>query len=178
MLWLVAAGGVAVVGLGIFLGIVVTAAALLALRGAWMALAGAAHLVSGRRRVEGRVLRVRRRGDDDHPRWYVAVDDGTAPRVRVRRSRPEGVAQGATVRADVTRWLAHVRTLEVVAAAPVRPSPPDDGDEAYRAVVGGGVVARRDGHVLLVMGHLPGSSDSERDRAFEAIARASVGPSG
>ena len=55
---------------------------------------------------------------------------------------------------------------------------PGVGDEAYRAVIGGAVVARRGGQVLMVMGRLPRSSDPERDRAFEAIARAAVGPSG
>ena len=51
------------------------------------------------------------------------------------------------------------------------------GDEAYRAVIGGGVVARRGGHVLMVMGRMPGTSDGERDRAFEAVARATLGSS-
>jgi hypothetical protein len=51
---------------------------------------------------------------------------------------------------------------------------PGLGDEAYRAVIGGGVVARRDGHVLVVMGRLPGESDADRDHAFEAIARAAL----
>ena len=272
------------VGLGIFLGVVVAAAAILAARGAWMAFAGLADLVSGPQTVEGRVLRVRRRGDDEHVRWYVAVDDGTSPRIRAWRTPPTGIAQGSTVRAEVTKWLGQVRNIEVVAAAPARPSLPegdaddedgsplaallgarqsattahqpvpsatgpppplpdagtvaavagrpldldpsakphplardgrsaafsgpggamvqvawvdpallqahrsmprflrrelhDVGDEGYRAVVGGGVVARRGGHVLMVMGHLPGSSDAERNGAFEAIARATLGPSG
>lgn len=52
------------------------------------------------------------------------------------------------------------------------------GDEAYRAVIGGGVVARRGGDVLMVMGRIPGSSDRERNQAFEAIARAALRPSG
>lgn len=269
------------VGVGIVLGFVVVAAALAGGGGAWMTFAGFADLVSPRRTVEGRVLRVRRRGDDEHPRWYVAVDDGTAPRVSAWRTGPTGVAQGSTVRAEVTRWLAHVRNLDVVASAPARPSlvgdggddeedvsplatllgttaerpqrrqpvpapagppPPlpdagevsaatgrplevnpsamphplardgqsavftgaggamvqvawvdptllqahrsmprflrrelrDVGDEAYRAVIGGGVVARSGGHVLMVMGRLPGSRDTERDRALETIARAAL----
>ena len=54
---------------------------------------------------------------------------------------------------------------------------PGVGDEAYRAVIGGGVVARRGGHVLMVMGRLPGSSDGERNRALEGVARAALEPS-
>jgi hypothetical protein len=227
---------------------------------------------------------VRRRGTDDNPRWYVAVDEGEARRIRAWHTQPGGVGQGSTARADVTRWLAHVRNLEVVAQAADRPALPDDeddetrasplsvllgtvaapaagaappgplpeatgpppplpdaaavsaaagrvfeadsavsrhplaaagrsaaftgadgatiqvawvdpallqahrsmprlfrrelahvGDEAYRAVIGGGVVARRDGHVLMVMGRIPGASDRDRDRAFEAVARATLG---
>lgn len=277
-------------GISIALGVVVAVAALLAVRGASMTLCGVADLISGRRKVEGRAVRVRRRGDDEHVRWYVAVDDGSTGRIRAWRTSPGGATQGSTVRAEVTRWLAHVRNLEVVSAAPVRPSLPDDGhedaehasplssllgavdpattqvtparsstslplatgpppalpdsetvsaaagqafdldqaatphpmaeagrsavfvgadgatlqvawvnpallqahrsmprflrrelpnvgDEAYRAVIGGGVVARRGGHVLLVMGRMPASSDGDRNRAFEAVARAAVGPS-
>jgi hypothetical protein len=268
------------VGVSVALGIVVAAAALLALRGGSMALTGAADLLSPRRRFEGRVLRVRRRGDDERPRWYVAADDGTSSRIRAWRTAPGGVVQGATVRAEVTRWLAHVRNLEVVEAAPSRPPLPADeetaddraplekllgtagparhrhqrlrsptgpppplptasevsaalgravdidsgarphplardgravtfaagdgttvqvawvdpalleahramprllhrrvigvGDEAYRAVIGGGVVTRHGNHVLVVMGRLPGASDDERNRALEEVARTAV----
>ena len=267
-------------GIGLMLGFVVAAALVFGARGAWMTFAGGADLVSPRQQVEGRVLRVRRRGDDDHPRWYVAVDDGSASRIRAWKTLPGGVDQGSTARAEVTRWLAHVRNLHLAAAAPVLPSLPahdddeddasplgallgrrqgdalqdqpvpadggpppalpdaaavsaaagrplqlDDaarphplardgrsgaftgqdgalvhvawvdpsllqahrsmprmlrrevpglGDEAYRAVVGGGVVVRRDGHVLVVMGRLPGADDTERDRAFEAVARTAL----
>jgi hypothetical protein len=261
------------VGVGIILGFVVAAATVLAVRGGWMAFAGGADLLSQRRPVEGRALRVRRRGDDEHPRWYVAVDDGTTPRIKAWRTAPGGVSQGSTVQADVTRWLAHVRNLEVLAAAPARPSLPDDededdlsptqlaplpapaaagpppplpdagvvsdaagrpleldpsakahpfardgrsatfvgaggamvqvawidpaflhahksmprflrrelrdvGDEAFRAVIGGAVVARRGGHVLIVLGRLPESGDAGRDRAFEGIARAALDGAG
>jgi hypothetical protein len=41
-------------------------------------------------------------------------------------------------------------------------------------VIGGGIVARRGGHVLLVVGQLPGASDEERNRAFEEVARATL----
>jgi Predicted membrane protein (DUF2207) len=274
------------VGVSIGLGVVVALAALLGLRGAGMALSGIVDLVSKRRTVEGRVLRVRRRGSDDNPRWYLAVYEGEAGTIRAWHTQAGGAVQGSTVRAQVTRWLAHVRGLEVVAHAPDRPVLPDDadaadaadasplsallgtvaapalaagstgplpavtgpppplpdaaavsaaagrgfevdsagsqhplaadgrsavfagadgatiqvawvdpgllqahramprilrrqlsevGDEAHRAVIGGGVVARRGGHVLMVMGRLPGTSDRERDRAFEAVARATLG---
>jgi hypothetical protein len=271
------------VGVSIGLGVVVALAALLALRGAAMALCGVVDLVSKRRAVEGRVLRVRRRGSDDNPRWYMAVDAEDAPRVRAWRVQPGGAGQGATVGAQVTPWLAHVRNLEVVARAPDRPALPGDedddaeasplsallgtvatpaaaagplpeatgpppplpdaaavaaaagrpfevdsavgqhplaaagrsalfagadgatiqvawvdprllqahramprllrrdltdvGDEAYRAVIGGGVVARRGGHVLMVMGRMPGTSDRDRDRIFESVARVTLGSS-
>lgn len=279
-------------GVSVVLGVVVAVAAVLAVRGAWMTLCGFADLLSGRRKIEGRAVRVRKRGDDEHARWYVAVDQGSTGRIRAWRTSPGGATQGSTVRAEVTRWLAHVRNLEVVSTAPVRPSLaedgeddaeqtsplssllgsvgprtgaltsarsstplpvvtgpppplpdsetvsaaagrtfhldqaaaphpmaedgrsavfvgadgfdgatlqvawvnptllqahrsmprllrrelPDVGDEAYRAVIGGGVVARRGGHVLLVMGRMPGSTDGDRNQAFEAVARACVGP--
>ena len=38
-------------------------------------------------------------------------------------------------------------------------------------------MARRGGHVLLVMGRMPGSNDRDRDPAFEAVARATLGSS-
>ena len=271
------------VGVSIGLGVVVGLAALLAVRGAAMALSGIVDLVSKRRDVEGRMLRVRRRGSDDNPRWYVAVDAGDVARVRAWHVQPGAAVQGATVGARVTPWLAHVRSLEVVAQGPDRPALPADedddaqasplsallgtvapgaagrppgplppatgpppplpdaaavsvaagrtfeadsavnqhplaaagrsaffagadgasiqvawvdpsllqahramprlfrreltdvGDEAYRAVIGGGVVARRGGHVLMVMGRIPGTSDRDRDRTFEAVARATLG---
>ncbi len=275
-------------GVGIALGVIVAGAALLAVQGLVMVVAGFADLATRHRPIEGRVLRVRRRGDDDNQRWYVAVDDGTADRIRAWKTLPGGAAQAATVGAEVTRCLAHVRNLTVVTPAPAKPSLPEDeirestplsallgtvdltggtlapgtawtpipvtagpspplpdaatvsaaagrpldvdpaasahplaqdgrsvsfvgaggatlhvawvdpnflqahrsmprflrrelsgvGDEAYRAVIGGGVVARRGGHVLLVMGRLPGFSDSDRNRAFEEVARAAVNGSG
>ncbi|HWC10004.1 MAG TPA: hypothetical protein VG455_02165, partial [Acidimicrobiales bacterium] len=78
------------VGVSVFLAVVVALAALLAARGAAMALAGIVDLVSERRRAEGRVLRVRRRGRDDRPRWYVAVDPGRVARIRAWRAQPGG----------------------------------------------------------------------------------------
>jgi hypothetical protein len=103
--------------------------ALLAARGAWMLLAGAADVGAGRRTVVGRVLRRRVRGSEDHQRWYVAVDElavgeegagegghrsgGNEIRAWLLR-RSVAAPQGATVRASVTRWLRHVRDMEVV----------------------------------------------------------------
>ena len=287
------------VGITVGLAVVGAVAALLALRGASMAVGGGVDLASRRRRVEGRALRVRRRGTDEQPRWYVAVDDGSSACIRAWRTSPGGALQGATVAADVTPWLAHVRNLQLLAQAPSQPSLPTDdsgegddeetaaaaagkqasplsallgtvqaspnrasnrtyplpptsgpppplpdeavvsaaagrrlrldgaagahplsregrsatytaadgamvqvawvdhtllqahrsmprllrrelpgvGDEAYRAVMGGGVVARQDGHVLVVMGRFPGSDDAERNRALEEVARAALAPS-
>jgi 2-phospho-L-lactate guanylyltransferase (CobY/MobA/RfbA family) len=51
------------------------------------------------------------------------------------------------------------------------------GDEAYRAVMGGGVVVRQGGRVLMVMGRLPDMSDDGRDRALEAVARVTLASS-
>lgn len=287
------------------LGVVVALAVVLGVRGGSMLLTGAVDLVSRWRPAEGLVLRVRRRGSDDHPRWYVAVDDGTADRIRAWQVSAGSVGQGSTARANVTRWLAHVRDLEAVGAAPLRPAlagaagtdheeddddnedggvlasplgnllgtvgsalagiaadapaaappeplprapagvppplPPPErvsalvgrrlsvdsdarphplahsgasmtysaadgtnvhvawvdpsllqahrsmprflrrpldsvGDEAYRALLGGGVVGRRGDHVAMVMGRLPGADDDERDRALEAVAREVLAP--
>jgi hypothetical protein len=260
------------VGVTVGLAVVVALAVALALRGGSMAVTGIGDLARGRRRVEGRAVRVRRRGTDDRPRWYVAVDDGTAARIRAWLTPPGAAVQGSTVAAQVTPWLAHVRDLEVVAQAPTRPSLPDEadepetaateplstlptpsgsppplpdaatvsaaaglaleldpaarphpmaaagrsatfasqggvtvqvawvdptlvhayramprllrrdlpgvGDEAYRAAIGGGVVARRGGDVLVVMGRVPGASDRERDRVLGDVARAALGAAG
>lgn len=265
-------------GVTVAVGVVLLVAAAVTVHGVLMTGAGVADLVRGRRLVEGRVLRLRRRGTDDEPRWYVAVDEGTERRIRAWRTDPGAVAQGCRVRARVTRWLAHVRDLEVVAHAPALPSLPADdaaddgaplagllgvangqglavpapsgpppplpdsatvsaaagrsleldttatphplaarqasatftaadgsmvqvawvdasllqahramprllrrelsgvGDEAYRALIGGGVVARRGGHVLMVMGRLAETADGERNRALEAVAKAAMGP--
>jgi len=113
--------------------VAVALGALLAARGAWMLLAGAADVGTGRRTVVGRVLRRRVRGSEDHQRWYVAVDEeavgeegtgeggdrpgGTARGDEIRAwllRRSVAAPQGVTVRASVTRWLRHVRDIEVV----------------------------------------------------------------
>jgi hypothetical protein len=89
-----------------------TAAALVALRAAWMLGAGFLDLVGGRRIVHGKVLRFRQRGTEKNPAWYMAVDDGTTDRIRAWRFHRHQMAnQGSTVRAEVTKRLQHVRDL-------------------------------------------------------------------
>lgn len=114
-------------GIGLVLAAVVIIGALVALYGAGMLVGGAGDLMRGRRTVEGRVLRLRRRGDDQHLRWYLAVDDGTSDHIRAWRLASEPSAhQGATVRAGVSPWLAHVADLSVMHEAEpvVATSPP------------------------------------------------------
>ncbi len=89
--------------------------------GVWMILAGLADLVMGRTTVEGRVLRMRDRVRRDEDRRvtkvtrHIAVDDGTADKVRAWRFTRFTVGhRGDTVRGRVTRYLRHVRDLEVV----------------------------------------------------------------
>ena len=117
---------------GIIVGGVIAAGAIAAFAGASMLVGGVADLTRPRRVVEGRVLRVRERGDDNKRYWHVAVDDGTTDRVRAwRMGVPPAVSQGDTVRASVSRWLAHVRDLvEVsrVVTAPAAPAPADTVD--------------------------------------------------
>ena len=231
-----------------------TIGTILAVYGVGMLVAGVGDLVRRRRSVEGRVLRVRERGDENHRFWHLAVDDGTSDRIRAWRvgSAP-AVHQGATVRARVSPWLCHVVDLSmireptspssrrrrppprrsrpgpppaigaglpdaaVVAAAigqPVslapaavphplaidgasrtfvtrdggriiaawirasefedfRRMPPSVatpvagvGDEAYHSQLGGGLVARVNGRVLMVAATLPSLDDAERDRVI------------
>jgi hypothetical protein len=86
-------------------------------RAAWMSGAGVLDLVGGRRTVQGRVLRFRTKGSDDRTRSYMAVDDGTAHRVRAWCfHRGRGGNQGSWVRAEVTRHLQHVKDLTTVEA--------------------------------------------------------------
>ncbi|MDD9369808.1 MAG: DUF2207 domain-containing protein, partial [Acidimicrobiales bacterium] len=110
------AARLALLGTTLLLAVVVGGAAL---RGAWMVLAGLVDLVTGREVVEGRVLRKRVRTSDDKVRTHLAVDDGSTDRVRAWRFRDRVLGSpGQTVRADVTRWLRHVRGLEVVVPLP------------------------------------------------------------
>ena len=110
------AARLALLGTTLLLAVVVGGAAL---RGAWMVLAGLADLVTGRESVEGRVLRKRVRTSDDKVLTHLAVDDGSSDRVWAWRFRDRVLGSpGQTVRADVTRWLRHVRGLEVVVPHP------------------------------------------------------------
>jgi hypothetical protein len=105
------------VGIGVVLAVIVTFGALVALYGAGLLVTGVADLVRRHRDVEGRVLRLRERGDDNKRFWHIAVDDGTTDRVRAWRVRaPGSVHQGATVRAHVSPWLRHVADLTLVRA--------------------------------------------------------------
>src|SRR5207247_10301439 len=90
-------------------------------RGGLVLVWGAACLVSGLAdlrkpsEVSGQVLRLRIRGTENHPRRYVGVDDGRSTNVLAWRVGPEvysGLQQGQTVRAVVTRFLGHVRSVE------------------------------------------------------------------
>lgn len=121
---------------GVALGAVLAFAALVACIGLVMLVTGLVDLVRPRRTVQGRVLRIRERNDDD-PYWHLAVDDGTTDRVRAwRMGEAPPAAQGDTVRARVSRVLHHVSELTVVTAAdsgvPAAPSTdlvPDASDE-------------------------------------------------
>ena len=66
------------------------------------------------------------------------------------------------------------RQLPRTVAAPVA----GVGDEAYRAPMGGGLVARVGAQVLMVMATLPGRTDVQRDQAVEAVARSVVEQAG
>jgi hypothetical protein len=90
--------------------VIATVAAAILFRAAWMCAVGFLDLVSGRRDLEGKVVRFRSKGSDKNPAWYMAVDTGETTRIRawlfhVRQSRN----QGETVRARVTKRLQHVR---------------------------------------------------------------------
>jgi hypothetical protein len=246
---------------GIALAVVLTIGALLAAFGAGMLIAGVGDLVRHRRNVEGRVLRIRERGDEKHRFWHVAVDDGTSDRVRAWRMKSAPAHQGATVRARVSPWLRHVSdfsmvladdgrtaavpasgaTIAVVGSAasttpplldapavgaalgwPVNPAPaaiahplaidgasrtfltndggriitawiqpaqfeefrrmPSSvatpiagvGEEAFHSAAGGGLVARVDGHVLMVSATLPSLDDAQRDRVVVAVAQSTL----
>lgn len=83
-------------------------------------------LLTPRRAVQGRVLRIHERNRGKSSYWFVVVDDGTASQVRpwvLRREPPFGV--DAVVRADVSRHLAHVRIREILEPgdAPGLPAP-------------------------------------------------------
>jgi hypothetical protein len=100
--------------------LVAIALGLVSVVGGWMILVGFSDLVTGRTTVEGKVLRIRERAKQDNNKvvCHVAVDDGTTNKIRAWRFRRYTVAyRGATVRGRATRFLRHVRDLEVVGAA-------------------------------------------------------------
>ncbi len=105
------------IAIGVGLAAVTVLASAVAVRGGTMTLVGLADLLTGRRSVEGRVLRLRDRSTDKRVIHYLAVDDGTTDRVRAWRfhGRVPGRA-GDTVRAQVTRRLQHAADLEIVSA--------------------------------------------------------------
>lgn len=73
----------------------------------WLDLRGAAE-------VTGPILRLRSFGDDEHRRYYVAVDDGSSRLIRAWRVRPglySALAQGELVTAAATPNLGCVRWL-------------------------------------------------------------------
>ncbi|MEO5841714.1 MAG: hypothetical protein ABIQ73_28140 [Acidimicrobiales bacterium] len=245
---------------GVVLALIVTIGALLAAFGVGMLVAGVGDLVRRRRDIEGRVLRIRERGDDEHRFWHVAVDDGTSDRIRAWRMKSAPAYQGATIRARVSPWLRHVDDFSMIladdgrtavtpasgattgaaavsatapplldAAAvgaalgwPVDPAPTaiahplaidgasrtflthdggriitawiapaqlDEfrrmpaavatpitgvGEEAFHSVAGGGLVARLDGHVLMVSATLPSLDDAQRDRVVVVVAQSTL----
>jgi hypothetical protein len=82
-----------------------------------------------RRPVEGLLLRARvwNTTNDNRRRHYLAVDDGTAPRVRawrVKADRYGAASQGARVRATVTPRLGFVHTVETTAVPWTAGAPP------------------------------------------------------
>jgi hypothetical protein len=96
-------------------------------------LAGIAYVALGlsdlgsTREVTGPILRLRRYGDDDSPRYFVAVDDGISDRIRAWEVSPAlytGLEQGELVTVSLTRKLGCVRTIvsasQAPAAQPVR----------------------------------------------------------
>jgi predicted membrane protein DUF2207 len=94
-------------------------------------IAGIAYVVLGlsdlgsTREVTGPILRLRRYGDDESPRYYVAVDDGSSSRIRAWEVSPAlytGLEQGELVTVRLTKKLGCVRSI--VPAAGTTPAPP------------------------------------------------------
>jgi hypothetical protein len=103
-------------GLQVTSGVLATLLTLVAVFGGWLLALGLADLLSGRRTVDGVVLRRRVRVGDEgqRPRTHLAVDDGTANRLRAWRLPGRSPAQpGDAVQAEVTRYLSHVRGLAI-----------------------------------------------------------------
>lgn len=93
-------GVVVVVGLTAVMGAI-------ALRALVMLGCGILDLAHGRRTVEGRVVR--------RAPYCLAVDDGSSDRIRAwRLASTSPMTEGSTVRGELTRYLAHVKSLELV----------------------------------------------------------------
>jgi Predicted membrane protein (DUF2207) len=69
------------------------------------------------RQVTGQILRLRTYGSDDKKRFYAAVDDGSSPKIRAWRVKPElysTLQQGEVVTATITPYLRYVRSITPV----------------------------------------------------------------
>ena len=78
------------------------------------------------RQVTGLVLRARRQGSDEEPEFYLAVDDGSADRIRAFRVHPDiytSTAEGQRVTVSVTPNLRFVRHLSPADEPAVAPDP-------------------------------------------------------
>lgn len=94
-------------------------------------IAGVAYILLGlsdlgsTRDVTGPILRLRRYGDDESPRYFVAVDDGISSRIRAWEISPAlytGLEQGELVTVRLTKKLGCVRSI--VAASEPPPTQP------------------------------------------------------
>jgi hypothetical protein len=68
--------------------------------------------------VSGPILRLRVFGDEDHRRFYIAIDDGASSEIRAFRVSPAryaGLSQGEAVTARVT---SHFRHMQAITRAP------------------------------------------------------------
>jgi hypothetical protein len=80
--------------------------------------------------VTGQVVRLRVRGGENHRRYFAGVDDGRSPKVLAWVVAPSVYAtlrQGQTVRADVTRFLGFVRSLDQSSLDPAEAEPASPG---------------------------------------------------
>jgi predicted membrane protein DUF2207 len=99
-------------------------------------IAGIAYVVLGlsdlgsTREVTGPILRLRRYGDDESPRYYVAVDDGISSRIRAWEVSPAlytGLEQGELVTVRLTKKLGCVRSIVPAGTTPAPPAPSPTG---------------------------------------------------
>ncbi|HEX6421906.1 MAG TPA: hypothetical protein VFZ79_00395 [Acidimicrobiales bacterium] len=101
--------------------------------------------------------------DPDAAPHPAALPGGSA----IYRTGPDGHVQVVWVP------LAAIGVYRHLPAA-VRHELPGLGDEAYRARFGGGVMARRGDHVVMVTPHLPGLDAGERDEVARRVALATI----